>query len=152
MRDNIAIGASAGLLADGIKLGLNYLLFRLGMTKVVFWQIVATRFLSRQELFKPAAYLIGAAADLSAAAFLGVAFVYILRYTGRDFLWLKGAGFGLLIWAGLLGMILETARRLLPINVSGILVTLLAHLAFGLALAFFAERLGRASRLGQIKS
>lgn len=141
MRDKLAAGAFIGLLADAVKLSVNYLLFLLGATRVVFWQIVATRFLPKADLLKPSALLIGGAADIAAAALLGAAFVYILHYTGKDYLWLKGIGFGLAVWAGLLGMILETARRVITIDAKGIIVTLAAHLVFGLALSFWAGRI-----------
>ncbi len=94
------------------------------------------------------AYFIGGVADLTATATLGVAFLYLIRYIGSDYLWLKGIGFGMLVWAGLFGTFLgQIAADKLPQEPSGILVTIAAHFTFGLALAFFTWRLWEAKRI-----
>ncbi len=64
IKDNILIGAKIGLLADVVKLITNYILFSFGYTKVVFWQIVATRFLQKENLYTQSAYIIGGVADI----------------------------------------------------------------------------------------
>jgi len=138
IKDKVIVGAIVGLLADAVKLAVNYLAFTLGFTRVVFWQIAATLFLDRQDLFKPVAYIVGAVADLTVTAIIGVVFIYFIHFTGHKYLWIKGVGFGLAVWVGLFGTFLGTAvRGKLPQEPSGILVTLVAHSIFGLSLAFF---------------
>ena len=133
-------GVLIGLLADVIKLGVNYLGYLLGYTDVVFWQLVATLILPRQYLLTTSATVIGAAIDVTVSSLLGVSFLFLIMYTGIDFLFLKGIGFGLLAWVGpfsiLLGRLIETK---LPQNSSGVIVTLFAHIAFGVALAVFTS-------------
>ncbi len=142
MKDKVMAGLTVGLLADSIKLVFNYACFYFGFTKTVFWQIAATRFLNRQDLFKPIAYLIGAIVDLTTTAALGVLFIYLLRLSGRDYLWFKGAGFGLIVWTGLFGTVLSQATEAkLPSEPTTILVAAVAHLLFGLALALFTKLL-----------
>ncbi|TCL70094.1 hypothetical protein EDC14_101083 [Hydrogenispora ethanolica] len=132
------LGMTVGLAADGVKLLFNYLAFQLGFTKVLFWQIVAARFLDPEELFQPLAYLVGGVADLTIAALLGTVFVYLLDGIRREYRWVKGAGFGLVVWVILLGTLLnQTAPKGLPISGATMVVTFLAHLLFGLALAGF---------------
>lgn len=144
LKDNLIFGAIVGLLANAVKLTVNFTAFLLGFTPVVFWQLVATRFLQAKDLFNPLAYIIGGAADLITAAVLGVIFVYFIYLFGKQYLWLKGLGFGLVVWVGLLGTLLgETIERKLPQEPAGIMVTLVAHSIFGLALAFFAWWLQR---------
>ncbi len=143
LKDKIMVGAIIGLLADAVKLIFNYLAYLLGFTNVVFWQITATRFLEKEVLHTPAAYLIGGAADVTVSAGLGVAFFLFVHYVGgRDYLWFKGIGFGMFVWVALFSTLLgQSVQAKLPQTASGILVTLGAHFVFGLGLAFFTSLL-----------
>lgn len=132
------IGIAVGLLADVFKLSANYLMFRLGFTKVVFWQIVATRFLEQADLSKPVALLIGAVADITVSSVLGILFVFFVYFLGWKYLYIKGIGYGLFIWVSIFGTLLgQSVQDKLPQTPSGIFVTIAAHFIFGLAMAFF---------------
>lgn len=143
MKDKVAIGTISGLLADAFKLSFNYLGFRFHWSSVVFWQITASRFLGKNNLHQPMAYLIGAVTDLTVASIIGVLFIYFLHFTSRSYIWLKGAGFGLTIWVLLLGTLLNQSQPNLALNSSDILLTFFAHLIYGLSLAFVAKKLYR---------
>ncbi len=139
-KDKIIIGAIIGLLADAVKIITNYIFFTFGFTKVVFWQIVATRFLEKEYLQHKSAYLIGAVADMTVTSLLGVLFVYVIYFFGSKNLWIKGVGFGLVVWVSLFGILLgQTVETKLPQDPTGVLVTIVAHTVFGLALAFFTK-------------
>lgn len=140
MKDKVVIGAITGLLADAVKLTLNYLASRFGFTSVVFWQIAASRILETKQINQPMAYLVGGVTDLTVTAIIGIVFIYFLHFTGRDYIWLKGAGFGLTIWVFLLGTVLIQSRAKLNLTASDMIVTMLAYLAYGLALAFWAKK------------
>ncbi|HBV86139.1 MAG TPA: hypothetical protein DEF42_05690 [Desulfosporosinus sp.] len=149
--DKIFIGVVIGILADGVKLLTNYVLYILGFTKVVFWQIVATRFIQKEYLYNKLAYLIGAIADITVTSLLGVVFVYIIYLFGSKNLWTKGLGFGLVVWVGLFGTLLgQTVEDKLPQEPTGVVVTLIAHIIFGLALAYFTKLLDL-NRVKEIK-
>lgn len=136
--DQVIRGSLIGICANSLKLAFNYFCFLMGWTPVVFWQIVATRFLQKDELFKPAAYLIGGVADFITAAILGVAFLLLLDYGNHNHRYLKGGGFGLTVWAGLFGTVLgQSVQEKLPVTASTVIVALFAHLIFGLAMALF---------------
>lgn len=140
VKDLIIPGALIGIAADAIKLTVNYAAYLLNFTQVVFWQITATRFLDKKDLFKPVAYLIGGVADLITTSLLGIMFVYFIYYFGKRHLWLKGIGFGLFVWAGMFGTILgQSVQDKLPQSPSGIMVTIVAHLMFGLSLALLTR-------------
>ncbi len=141
MKDKVAIGTIVGLLADVTKLLFNYLAFNLHFTNVIFWQIAAARFLERNDLFKPMAYFIGAVTDLTVTAIIGVLFIYFLHFTGRDYIWLKGAGFSLVIWVIVLGTLLVQSQAKLNLQSTDVSVTFLAHLVYGFSLAFAARKL-----------
>ncbi|MBC2723055.1 DUF6789 family protein [Desulfosporosinus sp.] len=150
-KDKIFIGVVIGILADGVKLLTNYVLYILGFTKVVFWQIVATRFIQKEYLYNKLAYLIGAIADITVTSLLGVVFVYIIYLFGSENLWTKGLGFGLVVWVGLFGTLLgQTVEDKLPQEPTGVIVTLIAHIIFGLALAYFTKLLDL-NRVKEIK-
>jgi hypothetical protein len=141
LKDRVMAGAIIGLLANAVKLTFNFSAFLLGFTPVVFWQLVAAQFLAREDLYKPAAYIIGGTADLAITALLGATFVYFIYYFGDEYLYFKGLGFGLVVWAALFGS-LFAARiqdKIHP-EPAGILVTLIAHSLFGLSLAFFTNK------------
>lgn len=143
-KDRVIAGAIIGLLADVIKLIINFIGYILNLTDAVFWQITATRFLEKKDLFKPVAYFIGGIADLTVTAGLGIVFVYLLHIVGRDFLWIKGIGYGMAVWVGIFGTLLgQTVQDKLPQTPTGIIVTIAAHFFFGLALAFFTWLLYR---------
>lgn len=145
IRDYIVTGALIGIAADGVKLTVNYIAYLMNFTSVVFWQIVAARFLDKKDLYKPIAYLIGGIADLTVTALLGVIFVYFIHYFGKRYLIIKGIGFGLVVWVGVFGTLVgTTVQQKLPQSPSGIIVTIVAHLFFGLALAVFTGRLNMA--------
>lgn len=147
MRDKVVFGMTVGLLADGVKLLVNYLGYLLNFSDKVFWQIVASRFLEKHLLNRPVAYLVGGIADLAVAGFLGVAFVYLLTFTGWRFIYIKGSGFAILVWVFLFGTLLSQSQgthgSLTP---TAILLTAVAHFIYGLALAFFAGRLKKTGR------
>ncbi|MCR3921987.1 MAG: hypothetical protein NUK65_05650 [Firmicutes bacterium] len=140
IKDKIIAGIAVGILADVVKLAFNYLAFSLKFTNVVFWQITATPFLAKKDLFTPLTYFIGGTVDLIVTAILGVIFVYFIYYTASDYLWIKGIGFGLITWVGLFGTFLgRIAFDKLPQSPMGVVVTLIAHLFFGLGLALFTH-------------
>jgi len=135
LKDKVLVGAIIGVLANTVKLTFNYIAYLLGFTKVVFWQIAASRFLEKEDVFTSSAYLIGAVADFTVTAALGIVFIYVLVFIGKENLWLRGVGAGLSTWVFLFGTLLgQSAIHQEP---SGIMVTLVAHLLYGLGLFVF---------------
>ncbi|MGI6148480.1 MAG: hypothetical protein GX195_06480 [Firmicutes bacterium] len=133
-------GVVVGLLADAVKLTANYLAFRAGLTQVIFWQLTSTYILPAEEIVQPLGILVGALVDITVSASLGVLFLYVLKYTGSEYLWLKGLGYGMLTWAGLFATLLGPhIEKKVPQDAAGILVTIVAHACFGLALAWFSK-------------
>ena len=138
IKDKIIIGLLIGLLADAVKLTFNFLSFKLNFTPVVFWQLVSATVLEKEDVFTPLGILIGGITDIIVTMFLGVIFIYLIYLTGKENLWIKGIGFGMLVWL----IFFVVVRGLLvqgkiPPDPSGILVTIGAHFLFGLSLAAF---------------
>lgn len=142
LENKMMVGILVGLLADAVKLTFNYISFRLNFTSVVFWQLIAALFLDGEDVFTPMGLLIGATADIIVASFLGVVFIYIIYFTGKENLWIKGLGFAMLGWVSMLGVILhQLIKNTIPPDPAGILVTIGAHFLYGLALAAFTKLL-----------
>lgn len=140
IKDKILIGALIGLLADVLKLITNYILYLLGYTKVVFWQIVATLFLHKEYLYDTSAYFIGGVADIIFTSLLGVIFVHVIYLWGSKYLWIKGLAYGLVVWVGAFGLFISRiAEEKLPQSPNGVVVTIIAHIVFGLSLAYFTR-------------
>lgn len=148
IKDKVITGVIVGLLADMVKLSVNYVLYLFKLTPVVFWQITATKFLDKDDLYKPIAYFIGGIADITVSAALGVLFVYIIHFVGSKYLFIKGVGYGFLIWVGIFGTLLgQSVKGKIPQEPAGILVTIIAHFFFGLALSFFTWKLQKLQRI-----
>ena len=148
IKDFVKQGALIGIAADIVKLTVNYLAHVVNLTPVVFWQLTATRFLDKKDLYKPMAYLIGGVADVTFSALLGVIFVYFIYYFGLNNLLLKGIGFGLSVWVTVFGTLLsQSVQAKLPQTPLGIIVTILAHVFFGLTLALATRRLLKQSNI-----
>lgn len=144
LKDRLITGAIIGILADIIKLISNYIMYLMGMTDIVFWQIAATRFLNKEDLFKPVVYFVGGVADLTVTTILGVIFVIIIYFFQKDYIWLKGIGFAMVIWVTLFGTLLsQEVEHKIPQEPMGIIVTIIAHIIYGLGFAFFTSRLYR---------
>ncbi|MBS4032579.1 MAG: hypothetical protein KGZ63_14330 [Clostridiales bacterium] len=142
LKDKIILGILVGLLADAVKLTFNFIGFRLNFTPVVFWQLISALFLEKEDVFTPAGILIGGIADIIVAGFLGVIFIYVIYFTGKENLWIKGIGFGLLVWVSLFGLLLgQLVHDKVPLEPSGILITIAAHFLYGLSLAVFTKLL-----------
>ncbi|MGI6684092.1 MAG: hypothetical protein ACOX47_01015 [Bacillota bacterium] len=138
LKDKILAGAIIGVLSSAVKLTVNYLGYLFGFSKVVFWQITASRFLEKNDLTTPAAYLIGGVADFTVSASIGIAFLYVLDFIGKENLWLRGVGLGLATWVFLFGTLLgQSEPNAIPQEPNGILVTLVAHFIYGIALFIF---------------
>lgn len=153
LKDKIMLGAIIGILADSVKLIANYIMYSLDWTTMVFWQIVAARFLGEGDLSKPLALVIGGAADVVVSAALGVSFVLFIFFFGRKFLVIKSLGYGLLIWAILFGAFLsQTLDNEIHTTPLGIIVTLIAHSVFGLALGLFTMLLDKNETLSEVST
>ena len=141
-KDKIILGILVALLANTVKLTFNYISFMLNFTDAVFWQLIAALFLDREDVFTPLGLLIGATADSIVMGFLGVIFIYFIYLTGKENLWIKGIGFGMLIWVSFFGVLLiQLIKNTIPPTPSGIIVTIVAHLLFGISLALFTKLL-----------
>jgi len=141
--DTVYAGTIAGTIGGLVKLALNLVLYVLGAAKTTSLHFAAAALLPKgTALNKPSSLMVGLAVDWLVAVALGISVVYIVRLTGRDFLWLKGVIYGGLIWVvgyGYLAALVVPAWLLRPDPATSVSV-LAAHLAYGLTALFVAGR------------
>jgi hypothetical protein len=87
--------------------------------------------------------IIGFLASMALAVFLGIAFVYLIDWTGARFIKSKGVLFGLIIWLIIYGGIRAGLHIsfLQDYNPTHTLIQLLIHLVFGYILGVIVTKL-----------
>jgi len=139
-RDEVLVGAAAGLLGTIAKELLQLAFGALGWSKHQYWHIAASVFVLPGEVAKPGGLILGALGDMITGALLGAVLVLATRVIGRRYLLLKGLGFSWLVWIGLFGLIGNLhVIRITPVDIGTGLSTFLSHSLFGLVTAWLAR-------------
>lgn len=143
-------GTFAGILGDLVKLAVNLVLYIIGVAGTTSLHIAAAALLPARVAQGPPFLMLGLVVEMLVAAGLGILGAYLVRATGRDFLWLKGIVYGGIIWVigyGLLAPLLAPRWLVLP-NLATSMAMLAAHLAYGLTTLFIVGRYAlRAARV-----
>ncbi|MDW7651170.1 MAG: hypothetical protein SCK29_04895 [Bacillota bacterium] len=140
--DKPVSGAAAGLVS-GMTVGIiSMALYMFGICNLclvaigggLFNRAIVPPVLSVQNIA-------GWAAHLTLGMILGILFIYILYFTGRDFALLKGALFGTAVWYVAIGLVLPVSG-MIPgnANTADIMILLAYHLLFGLLTAALLVR------------
>jgi hypothetical protein len=140
MQDMVCAGTIAGTLGALVKLAVNLLLCVASIAKTTTLHLSAALLPKGVALNTAGSLTTGVAVCWLVSALLGTIGVYILRLTGRRFLWLKGILYGGLIWVVGYSYLatLVVPERLLRPNPATSVAMLAAHLAFGLTALFVA--------------
>jgi hypothetical protein len=115
MRDTIAIGSIAGLIATIVMTLFNLLIRLLGFTFITTWETASNIFLNPHLIHTPTGYFIGLLAQFILGAIFGTVVAYTLRLTGKDYYILKGIGVGAVVWLVSIGFFMH----LLHIEIQG---------------------------------
>jgi hypothetical protein len=138
IKDTIAKGIIAGLLAAIVHVILNYLWFMTGLTKSTDPQLLARGILlvpSNQSLTL-AQEFVGIIGHFIGGIIFIVVLVYILNLTGFDYYLLKGSGFGAVIWFFHKPTLPYFAHAIHTYSVNIALLHLTDHIIFGLTAAY----------------
>jgi hypothetical protein len=133
--DKVYTGFIAGTIGGLATFLVDMFFYAVGVTRTMILEQAGYLVLPNGiSLDLPSSLMMGAAVHWVVAAVLGVTGAYIIRLTGRDFLWLKGVLYGGFIWVGLHGYLAATAipDRLLKPDVATSVLTAFSHLLFGL--------------------
>jgi hypothetical protein len=90
IRDRIALGAFAGAIAAVLQLIFNFISVKIEFAKFYDFQLSGSIYLEKQLTYTFWGILLGVITWLFVGAGLGIAMVYLIRRTGKDFWWLKG--------------------------------------------------------------
>ncbi len=113
IKDTIAIGALAGIIGS-IQISIvNFIFLALGFTITPGWNPFA-ELLSRNYTHTLWGVMVGLVGQTCNCSLWGVFIAYILKFTGKDFWWLKGLGVGAIAWlttTGLISQMLDLAKE-----------------------------------------
>lgn len=105
LNDRICLGLLIGLLANIPKTLNDEFWFRMGYNKRRFSHIVAGIFLPNHIAKSKKGIIFGIYLEYFISCLLGIPFVYMLTYTGKDKAWLKGLISGTLYFDILRGLL-----------------------------------------------
>lgn len=90
IRDRIALGAFAGAIAAVLQLIFNFISVKIEFAKFYDFQLSGSIYLEKQLTYTFWGIILGVITWLFVGTGLGIAMVYLIRRTGKDFWWLKG--------------------------------------------------------------
>ncbi len=100
-------------------------------------------FLPKKDTKNPLGKLVGFLADAALGAGLGVGYVYVLKFTGKDHALMKGVGYGHGAWTLVLGGTQLVGGPKIPqLNPKSVLSTYAEHALYGAGAALVATALG----------
>ncbi len=137
-QDSIVSGAISGLIGTIAKEIIDFISVAVGFSKETYWHVAASIFVKPAEAATPVGQALGALADLITGAFFGVLLLYLIKFTGKDYLYIKGLGLGWLIWLAVFGIVINLqVVRITPTDLGTSLSAFIEHSVFGLTAAWF---------------
>jgi hypothetical protein len=108
-------------------------------------EISAAFFLDESQIATTMGTIVGALAFLFTGAAGGVLLAYLIKYSGKDFFWLKGLALGGLMVLGVMGFtigLLDVAPQMHK-DATTMLFHIIESLAYGLVTSYIIYRYGR---------
>ena len=142
LRDTLTIGAIAGIIGTVVMHLLSMLWKWLGLIKISTLQVAATLFLSWDQVNTPIGYIVGAASHLMIGAAGGVILAYFIRFSGKDYYWLKGLALsGLMLLAGM-GFVMRILKIAPQMGNDGLttLLHIISYMIYGLVSAYIIAK------------
>ncbi len=137
LKDRILAGSVAGMIATLVKAVPNFILWKLGIVKYLYFQVAASALVTPQDVNTTLGLVVGFITDIITGGSLGLLIVFLFRYTGRDYWWYKGLIVGNLIWLWGLGELINFgAARIIPLQPAFRLASLVDHQIFGLTATY----------------
>ncbi|NLN53589.1 MAG: hypothetical protein GX150_04710 [Firmicutes bacterium] len=145
IRDRIALGVVAGLLATIPSLIVNIISVNLGFARWYSHQIGGSIYLHPGLTDSPQGVILGLLVWIIPAMILGVITSYVIKVTGEDFWWLKGIAVTLtcmyLIIYGFLYSL--GGARIVPFDFATNISIYIENVIYGLTLAYLIKRWGK---------
>lgn len=96
LKDNVAVGAMAGVIGGTVGMAFSYTVFLLGLSPLSSVHLAATLVVIDIQNLTTLGYIDAIFTHLLVASVFGTLLTYILLNTGKSFWLLKGIGFGAL--------------------------------------------------------
>lgn len=136
-QDPIIFGGIAGIIGTIAKEILDFIFVAIGFSKYSYWNIAASLFILPKDVNRSGGWILGALTDIIASAVFGVILLYVIKFTGRKYLYIKGIGFGWFIWVLFFGVVINLhVVRITPTDIGTSLSSFFEHLIFGLTTAW----------------
>lgn len=143
IKDRIFLGLVAGLIGNIPKAVSNELLFRKGIEKKRFGEIIAGIFLPAKQTKTKSGKIFGLGADFIVSAFMGVPLVYLLTFSGKDKFPIKGIFAGMVGFGALRGLLANVGPgKTYPKDVTTNAMMSWGSLLWGVTASFIAVILG----------
>jgi len=139
MRDSALTGIIAGVIGGIAYQSFMYVFYLVGISETTPFHLGAYILLRPGlDISAVPAQALGMVQHLANSSLLGLIAVYLLRYMGTDYLWLKGLAFGGVIYFLIYGVI---AKAVIPVhilqpNLSTSTAYMFGNLLFGLLTTF----------------
>lgn len=142
INDRIILGTISGIISSATLQIIDAILYRLRITDLPFVYLASKVFLTKKKTKTTTGIVTSSIVNFANSGFISTLITYILSLTGKDRALIKGAGFGILMWifiAGLLsnlGLNIKSKRPLTP------LVNLGEHILFGTLCGYLITKFG----------
>ena len=90
VKDRYSLGIISGIVGNIIRNIFNYIGYLLNINKYMPHHIAAGTFLARTDIYSVSGLIIGITADYGVAIFFAITVIYLIYYTGNDYIWIKG--------------------------------------------------------------
>lgn len=139
IKDPILLGIVAGLTGNLFKNLGSLVNLRLGLVDESYATLAGSLFQKKRDSREGTGNIVGWLTDAAMGAGLGVGYIYILKFTGKDHCLLKGVGYGHGAWTLLLGGANKAmSAGLWPQKPQEVLSHYAAHTLYGIGLALVA--------------
>ena len=145
IRDEVALGAAASLIATIPQILVDFISVQLGFSKYYAFQISGSIYLARGLAGKGEGVILGGLVWEFMAVLLGVLTVYILKFTGRDYWWLKGIAISNIIMFIVIYGFLHSlgSATIIPLDFQTNLALFIDNIVFGLVMGYLISRWGK---------
>ena len=143
IRDRLQLGVISGLAGVVVKDLVGGLLIKAGWAEEAGPQRAAGMLLPAYKIYTPLGRLAGKLADAAVGSLLGIVSVYMLSFTGKDRVVLKGLTSGALAWVGLYGVLSNMgATTVRTVQPKTVISEFISHAVYGVVTTTTASYLG----------
>lgn len=143
VKDPILLGIIAGLTGNVFKTIGDIISIKLGISQTSYPRIAGSFFMTNKQTESVLGKTVGWLTDAAMSAGLGVGFVYVLKFTGKDHALMKGVGYSHGAWTLLLGGANKMmTSNIYPQDAKTVLSQYTSHTLYGIGAALAASTLG----------